>query len=319
MKTNNLFRIALLAVAVTFFAIACKKDNSASSGSTSSTDVQTAADDQSMLSTQNDALSDDATASLNANASISGASFDAEIKAGSVSLGGSIALGSMCGATVTYDTANGNKIITIVYNGDDCVGRFTRTGKVVITMAQGSHWKDQGAVVNISVDTLTITRKRDGKSFVINGSKTITNTSGGLLADLATTDSIVHDFTANWTVTFPNGQSRTWTSTKHRVFTYSNGVVVTTTGSETGVNRFGVTFSLTITQPKVIAQSCDFSLTAGQDSITRSDNITSVITYGLDANGNVQTSCPLPSGYYYAKLVWTNGNNGKQYTYIFPY
>ncbi|MBS1947051.1 MAG: hypothetical protein JST47_04715 [Bacteroidetes bacterium] len=318
MKTNNLFRIALLAAGLTL-VFACQKENSASSGPTSSTDVQTAADDQAMVSNQNDAISDDATAALNANASISGASFDAPVKSGAVSLGGNIALGSMCGATITYDTANGNRIVTIVYNGDDCVGRFTKTGKIVVTMAQGTHWKDAGAVVNISVDTLTITRKKDGKSIVINGSKTITNTSGGLLADLATTDSIVHDFTANWTITYQNGSSRTWTSTKHRVFTYNNGVVVTTTGSETGVNRFGVSFSLTITQPKVIAQSCDFSLVAGQDSITRSDNITSVITYGLDANGNVQSSCPLPNGYYYAKLVWANGNNGKQYTFIFPY
>jgi hypothetical protein len=103
------------------------------------------------------------------------------------------------------------------------------------------------------------------------------------------------------------------------VFTYSNGLVETTTGSETGTNRFGVGFQLWITQPKVIVQSCDFNLSAGQDSITRTDNITSVVTYGLNSTGGAQASCPLPSGYYYAELVWSNGNNGKQYTYIYPY
>jgi hypothetical protein len=318
MKTNNLFRIALLAAAVTF-VVACQKSQSASSP-TSNTDVQTAADDQSMVSTQNDAVSDDATTALNMNASISGGASVSEIaKSGSSTLGIDVNLKSFCDAQVSFDTANGDKIITIVYTGNDCLGRFTRTGKIVISMVKGTHWRDQGAVVNISVDALTITRKSDGKSIVINGTKTITNTSGGLLLDLATTDSIVHDFAANWNVTFPNGKSRTWTSTKHRVFTYNNGILETTTGSETGVNRFGVGFNLWITQPKTIAQSCDFSLTAGQDSITRTDNITSVITYGLNSSGGAQTSCPLPSGYYYAELVWTNGNNGKQYTFIYPY
>lgn len=327
MKTKTYLSMALLAAS---FAVlfACKKDNSQSSspgsGATAA-NVQTAADDQTMVSNENDAISNDATSALNGNASIAGASLNgtyntgkADLGMGGSGLGGNGVLGfSICDATVTYDTTATTKTITIVYNGSNCQGNRIRTGTIIISVPRGQHWRDKGAVVNVAIDTLKITRVRDGKSITINGTKTITNTSGGLLVDLATTDSIVHDFSDNMSITFNNGSVRTWQASKHRVFTYNDGIVVTTTGGATGTNRFGVDFTNTITVPKVIEQSCDMRLVSGQDSITRSDNITSVITYGLDSSGNPITSCP--NGYLYAKLVWTNNNNGKVYTFIYPY
>jgi hypothetical protein len=314
--------MSLLAAAITFTVVACKKDSSSTSnGTTSAADVQTAADDETMVSTQNDALSDDATAALNSNASISGgAAYEApSSKGGPNTLGASIILKAFCGATVSIDTANGSKVITIVYNGNDCLGRFSKSGTVIITLSNNGHWRDTGAFVNIAVNALTITRKSDGKSIVFNGSKTITNTSGGLLLDLATVDSIVHDYAASFTVTYPNGQTKSWTSQKHHVFTYNGGLVETSTGGETGTSRYGINYMVTITQPKVVDQTCDFFLVAGQDSTSRADNITATVTYGLTSTGAAQTSCPLPGGWLYAELVWTNGNNGKQFTYIFPY
>jgi hypothetical protein len=323
MKTRILFRLSLVALAFAFSVTACKKDGSTSSSSstTSTSDVQTATDDQSMVTTQNDAISGDATAALNANSSISGGTAyeTPASKGGSSTLGANITLRSLCGANVTYDTANGSRIVTIVYDGTDCLGRFTKTGKIVITMSNNGHWRTVGATVNIDVDSITLTRKSDGKSIIINGTKTITNTSGGLLLDLATLDSVVHDYTANLEITYPNGKTKTWTESKHHVFTYNGGLVETTTGGETGVNRFGVSYTVTITQPKVIAQSCDFNLVSGQDSLVRADNITSSITYGLTSTGAAQSSCPLPNSWLYAELIWKNGNNGKTYTYIFPY
>jgi len=315
--------MTLLAAAITFTVVACKKDssNTSSNGATSASDVQTAADDQTMVSNKNDALSDDATAALNSNASISGgAAYEApSSKSGSNTLGASIVLKTFCGATITVDTANGSKVVTITYNGDDCLGRFTKTGSIVITLSNNGHWRDTGATASIAVNQLTITRKSDGKSIVFNGTKSITNTSGGLLLDLATVDSIVHDYAANLSITYPNGQTKSWTAQKHHVFTYSGGLVETSTGGVSGTSRYGVAYTVTITQPKVVDQTCDFNLVSGQDSTSRADNITATVTYGLTSTGAAQTSCPLPSGWLYAELVWTNHNNGKQYTYIFPY
>ncbi|MBS1669465.1 MAG: hypothetical protein JST58_18985 [Bacteroidetes bacterium] len=328
MKTNNFLRVTLLATSLSIF-FACKKDNSqsASSTTTSATSVQSAADDQTMVSNENDAVSNDVTAALNGNPAVSGSSMSRMATTGVNTLGSGILGFTICDASITYDTTSTTKTITIVYNGLNCHGNRTRTGTVIISVPKDQHWKDAGAVVNVQIQALKITRNKDGKSILINGSKTITNTSGGLLVDLASLQTITHDFQDSLTVTFNNGSSRNWQTSVRRAFTYNDGIVVTTTGTHSdgthnniaswGTNRFGVNFTNMITSPRVVEQSCDMRLVSGQDSIVRSDNITSVITYGLDSNGNPVTSCP--SSYFYAKLVWTNGNNGKVYTYIYPY
>ncbi len=320
MKLKNLFRLTILAASFSTVLLGCKKDNSNSMDGTTAANIQTSSDDLAMVSNESDAVSDDAVAALNGNVSVSGrtAGID-DIKI------------MVCDATITYDTTSSAKTITIVYNGTNCSGNRTRTGTVTVAVPQGQHWNKAGSVVNITIDALTITRVKDGKTIIINGTKTITNTSGGLLQNLASLQTIVNDVSANLSITFASGLVRSWQTSKHRVFTYNNGIVETVTGTHSdgtnndiaiwGTTRFGVSFSNLITAPKVFSQSCDFNLTSGQDSLIRSDNITSVITYGLDANGDVETACPVATegGYYYAKLVWSNGNNGKVYTYIFPY
>jgi hypothetical protein len=325
MKITDLFRLSILAASFSAALLGCKKDDthSTTDGTTTEANIQTSSDDLTMVSNESNAVTDDAIAALNGNETISG-TIGRTYGAGDIKI-------PVCDATVTYDTTSITKTITIVYNGSNCRGNRTRTGTVTIAVPMGQHWKKAGSAVTITIDALTITRVKDGKSIVINGTKTITNTSGGLLMNLATTDSIVHDVTADLSITFKSGLTREWHVSRHRVFTYDNGIVATVTGSHSdgkndniaiwGTTRFGVSFTNMITAPKVFAQSCNFALTSGEDSIIRSDNITSVITYGLDSNGNVATGCPLTAngGYYYAKLVWTNGNNGKVYTYIFPY
>ncbi len=192
-------------------------------------------------------------------------------------------------------------------------------------MPVGQRWKNAGATATVTITDLTITRLRDGKSIVLNGTKTITNVSGGLLKDLATLQTITHTITGSLVIDFKNGAQKTWNVSKQRVFTYDNGIVITTTGTysdgtnsniaEWGTDRFGNPFTSEITQPKVIRQDCDFRLVSGQNTVLI-DKGTAVITYGLDANGD-PTGCP-GTGTYYFKLVFT-GANGKVYTIIWPY
>ncbi|HXB43214.1 MAG TPA: hypothetical protein VNV85_04125 [Puia sp.] len=317
MKTNNFLRISLLAVSLATCVFACKK-NSSSSSTTSNSSIETSADDQTMVSNENDALNNDATAAVTASPSISGgASFN---RIGNNKPGGSVLGGDsvgICDANVTFDTTSSTKTITITYNGTNCWGNRIRTGTVVITAPRDGYWKVAGAAISLTITNLKITRIVDGKFIIINGTKTITNTDGYLVIDLPNIDSVVHDITSSFTVTYGNGSTRTWSENKHRVFSYNNGYVITTTGGETGVNRLGVGFTTLIAQPKVIEQTCEFRLVGGKDSTTRTDNITSSTTFGLDASGNPVSSCP--AGYYYAEFVWSNANNGKIYTFIFPY
>jgi hypothetical protein len=335
MKANLIRRIAIAICLLSCISMySCKKDQSTSSDTTTATLTSTG-DDQEEVSNEADIVSNDANTALNSQSDFSGS------LSSSVSLSGNTEVNSVnqsvqvsslinvhhyiCDATITYDTSNNQRVITIVYDGTNCWGNRTRTGTVIITMPYGQHWKDKGATATITVNDLKITRLRDGKSIVLNGTKTITNVSGGLLKDLATLQTITHTITGSLKVDFDNGTSRTWNVSKQRVFSYDNGIVITTTGTysdgtdnniaEWGTNRFGDSFKSLISEPKVIRQDCDFRLVSGQNTVITNKG-TAVITYGLDANGD-PTSCP-GTGTYYFKLVWT-GVNGKVYTIIRPY
>jgi hypothetical protein len=335
MKANLIHRMALAICLLSCISIySCQKSNSASQD-TSTTNLSTTADDEQQVSDESDIISNDANTALNGQAVFSGSnsstasiSGNTEVNSTDAVMGTSSLVNVhqlICDATITYDTSNNQRVITIVYDGTNCWGNRTRSGKVIITLPLGQHWKDAGATANIVIDELKITRLRDSKSIVINGNKTYTNVSGGLLKDLATLQTITHTITGTMSIDFDNGTTRAWNVSKQRVFTYDNGIVITTTGTysdgtnndiaEWGINRLGESFKSLISEPKVIRQDCDFRLVSGQNTVI-TDKGTSVITYGLDADGN-PTGCP-GSGTYYYKLVWT-GVNGKTYTIIRPY
>jgi hypothetical protein len=335
MKANLIHRMALAICLLSCISIySCQKSNSASQD-TSTTNLSTTADDEQQVSNESDIISNDANTALNGQAIFSGSnsstasiSGNTEVNSTDAVMGTSSLVNFhqlICDATITYDTSNNQRVITIVYDGTNCWGNRTRSGKVIITLPLGQHWKDAGATANIVIDELKITRLRDSKSIVINGNKTYTNVTGGLLIDLATLQTITHTITGTMSIDFDNGTTRAWNVSKQRVFTYDNGIVITTTGTysdgtnndiaEWGINRLGESFKSLISEPKVIRQDCDFRLVSGQNTVI-TDKGTSVITYGLDAEGN-PTGCP-GSGTYYYKLVWT-GVNGKTFTIIRPY
>ena len=333
MKTINLFRLSM-GIACLTLLFACNKNNAkTSSNNSTDTQLQTQADDQAQVSTESDAVANDANNAMYSSPAVSGNSVATSVHGGTTTNGietngVTSTLGVLiCDATVTWDTTSTTRTITLTYNGSNCWGNRTRTGVVTITIPTGVYWRDAGATVTIDVKNLVITRVRDGKSITINGTKTFTNVSGGLLADLATIGSITHTVSGSFTVTFDNGSQRVWNEAKQRIYTYANGVVITTTGTHTdslsntnvaewGMNRYGVGFESLITQAKVISQDCDFRLVSGANEILRTDNITTTITYGLDASGN-PTSCP-GTGTYYFKVVRTNAG-GLSFTVILPY
>jgi hypothetical protein len=153
----------------------------------------------------------------------------------------------------------------------------------------------------------------DKKSITLNGTRSFTNVSGGSLIDLANLGSITHTLTDNFTITFADNLTRTWQTAKQRVYTYNDGIVLTTTGTHSdgtynniavwGTNRFGTTFESLITVPKVFRQDCDFRLVSGQNQILTSDSLNATITYGLDQSG-APTGCP-GNGNYYFEVVWS--------------
>jgi hypothetical protein len=296
--------LAILAISLTFTA--CKKDNTSASDTN-----QVQSDDDVAVSNETDAAANDANATIENNGGTYAGRPTFNVPA----------IPPPCDATITADTVDVPRTITITYNGSNCSNTRNRTGKVILSFAPGFHWADAGAAMTITYDSLTITRHSDNKSIIINGSETFTNVTGGLLKDLSGTDSIVHTITSSGlSVTFNDGLQRNWQVSKRRVFTYNSGIVVSTTGTgaggtaEWGTNRYGSSFTSAIITPIVIEQSCEMRVVSGETLYT-GPIATIATTYGLDANGNVLNSCP--TGYFYYKMVWTINN--KSYTFIGPY
>jgi hypothetical protein len=306
----------LLTASLIIVFTACKKDSS----SNNNDEMATHSDDQEQFDGELDAASNDVVGALESSASFTGRLQGTQGVTGLQGIGD-------CDATAVLDVVSNPRTITITFAGN-CLGTRTRTGVVVISMAQGVQWKNAGAAVTVTFQNLKITRVADNKSITINGAQTYTNVSGGLMINLPTLGTITHSITSSGlTVTFNNGTQRSWQVAKQRTFTWNAANttgVITTTGTHTegnvtgiaewGTNRFGRTFTTSIVEPLVVRQDCNFRLTSGQvKHVTPA--VTATATFGLNANGE-PTSCP--AGNYYCKVVW-NGANGNSLSVIFPY
>ncbi len=308
----RILSLSTIILSLSLVFTACQKNSNSGTDTDYSSESTIQSDDQSRFTSESDAIANDVDVTVDVTAGFSGR--------------GEQVQSLICNATVVVDTLSNPRTITITYNGNNCQNTTTRTGVVVISMAQGVRWKNAGAVINVTFQNLHITRLADNKSITINGTQSHTNVSGGLLINLPTLGIITHTITSsNMSVTFDNASQRTWQVAKQRVFTYSGGIVVTTTGTHTeggisgivewGTNRLGRTFTTAISQPLVVRQDCNFRLTSGQVVHTL-PVFNASATFGLDASGN-PTSCP-GAGPYYMKIVWT-GAGGNPHTIILPY
>jgi hypothetical protein len=303
--------VASLALSASF--ISCKKNNDADN-----TDLVTHSSDDNNFGNSIDDVSDDANNVIDNTVQFSGKGEGGNGPAGVTTL---------CNVTSVLDSTATLRRLTLTFNGPNCWGTRNRVGVVVLTMPLGQHWKDQGAVLTVSVQALKITRISDGKSITVNGSYTITNVTGGRLWQLASLGTIIHDINSTGvTITFDNGSQRSWQVARRRTFTYNNGINASVTGTHTdgsttgicewGTNRFGQDFVTQITQPLVFRQDCNFRLVSGEVKHSKlAANV--VATFGLDSQGN-PTACPGATGNYYMKIVWTNAQ-GVVRTYIIPY
>ena len=302
--------LPLFLVSLLLSFVACKKEKG--NETTNDSEIAAHSDDQSQFSNELDIIANEGNLAIELEPTFSGRVQSLQ--------------SVICDANVVVDANSNPRTITITYDGSNCIGNRTRTGSVVISMAQDVQWKNAGAAVTVSFQNVKITRSSDNKHITLNGTQTYTNVSGGLLINLPTLNSITHTITSNGlSVTFNNGAQRVWQVAKQRVFTYNNGLVITATGTHTegnianiaewGTNRFGNTFTTAVTTPLVVKQDCNFRITGG--AVTHATNMfTATASFGLDVNGS-PASCP-GTGNYYFKIVWT-GPNGNSRSVILPY
>jgi hypothetical protein len=305
-------KIYLVFVAVTFLAgttlfNSCKKDEGDSTD-TATLNQEQSSDEQDVSATTNE--TDDDINTIMSN----------------TSLKSTTVTNLPCNVTIDSSLI-ANKKMTITFHGDNCKGTRTRTGSIETTLTNGSHWKDAGAVLTVKFNNLVITRKSTGKSITLNGTKTYTNITGGLVKNIGfegTPSIITHTIaSSDMKFTFPNGSERNWNIARIRTYTKVNNYLVVTTsgfgeaGGHTnlvtwGTNRRGVEFYTEINTPVVESEACDYNPSSGV-KIHYLSARTVTVTYGVDMNGNAVTEgC---ADYYKASWDVVNGTK----TVIMPY
>lgn len=310
---HKAFRFLPIIFVVILIVSACKKENDSAQKVTADAEIATHYDDESIVSEEIDAIATDANSLLESEPVLSG---DA-----------SVLEEAICDATVSANFETDPMTVTVTFNGTACGVRRTRTGVVVLSMAKGTEWKNAGSAINIEFQNLKITRKSDGKSITLNGSKTYTNVSGGLVYQAASLGTVIHSIhSSDLSVKFDDGTTRSWNIARKKIFSYDNGLVIGVHGlhedgsitniTEWGTNRFGDAFTTSITTPVVIKQDCDFRVTGGAIK-HQTEMFTAVATFGLNASGEL-SGCP-GTGKYYYKLDWTRTSDGNSFNVLLPY
>jgi hypothetical protein len=319
MKAKNLFKLMAILVAVIGISIAgCKKDKTTTPTTTTPdpSSLQQLANDDNQVTASDNEMTNDANGVLSSS----------KVNSVRSRVQGMDTMAPPANCTITIDTVGSNQVITLVYNGLNTTGTFSKTGTVIITKALGVKWSTQNASVTIQFVNLTITKVSSGKSFIYNGTRTWTNISGGLIVNLGSTSvpttSVTHQITGNMSITFDNGTQRTWTVNRQRVWTgtFPTALVLSASGfgssngynncTEYGTNRNGELFYTQVnpSTPVVFSEACLWVPISGVlvHSIPSTPK-SGTITYGYVYNSNnnsftLATSGTCADAY---QLAWT--------------
>lgn len=307
MKKNYIILAAVALLTGITLLNSCKKD------STDTTDIaalnQEQASDAEDVSASSDAIDDD----------IDNVMSQSSLKSAS-------AVTLPCNVSID-STLLSSKKVTLTFNGANCAGTRTRTGKVEVTLTQGTKWSDVGAVITVKFTDLKIVQNATQRYIVLNGTKTHTNVSGGLVKNLGnsgTPTTIVRKIeSSDMNITFTNGAQRSWNVARMRTFTKVNGIMTITISGfgetdgktnlvEWGTNRRNASFYTQITTPLVMSQDCDYKPSSGSKMHYVALR-TVTTTLGTD-----ETGVPVTSGCAsYYKITWEGVNGTK--TVILPY
>jgi hypothetical protein len=237
---------------------------------------------------------------------------------------------SLCSAAF-IDTGNGNQVTINYDSGTICRG-LLRNGQVVVSIVSGPHWRDAYAVLQVVFNDLSITNTVTGASYVINGTYTVTNETGGLawriLSGLDQNVTVSHRLQADsLSITFPNGAHRIWSVDRTRKFSSAvssgqNRVTISVSSENTknieswGTDRNGDSFTSTLVNDIASNNNlqCPWKPYQGEYSQIVGGKTVDIL-YGVDSNGNPLNN---PNGCAYGyKITYSNGR--KILTKVIPY
>jgi hypothetical protein len=327
MKTKNLIKLIVILIAVVGINIAgCKKENEFKDET-----GQDAVDNNNVQSESDNAVNDADNAVSNSH------SMNARV----IHLPGTLAdytSGTVCGASLDTSLCS-QGIITMNFDGVTVCNNRKRSGSIKATLqsyTSGKRWLDAGAVLQLDFNNYLITRASDGKSIKFNGTKYITNVSGGNLVSLyfGTQPNLVRTVVANnLQVTFDGTNTATWNINRQFTYTfttYSGQGIFTCTvqglGSNSGINnlenwgttRNGDPFTSEVVNPVIWNTTCGAwaPVTGEVDIKITSKAFDLILLIGVDASGNAVTPAPNTCPYG-MKISWTY--KSKTGSKIYPY
>jgi hypothetical protein len=207
--------------------------------------------------------------------------------------------------------------IVLKYKGLKDLSGYTKTGRITLEIINNKKWVEAGAILK---ETYNVSVSRRNKTRVYNGTRYVTNVSGGYrFKGLPNTS--VYTMHAYDTVTFDKGSQRIcWITRKN---SFNKQALIFNSGGDTiingslctigGTTRFGKSFLVQAPQDIISGKDCGFEnpisgvrIHTSSTSATNKQIVT--ITYGVDSLGT-PTKMGCAWGY---KVNWLklNGNQG---------
>ena len=183
----------------------------------------------------------------------------------------------------TLDTMSTIKIMSIDYGKENYLCKDGNYRRGVINVSWTGKYREMGTSINISFIDFY---QNDNH---IEGTKSVTNNGRNLK------DQLNFTIVVNGKITAINGQSHTWNSNKLRVWvagestTTWNDDVYEISGTTTGTNRNGISYTAVTTKPIRVDLSCQFRFVSGIVELTPEGRSVRTIDFGNGACDNQVT------------------------------
>ena len=191
-----------------------------------------------------------------------------------------------CIPTVTIDYPEGTpfpRVVTIDFGTEGCVGRNDAVRKGIIIVKVTAFFLETGSKRIVTFDNFSV------NDYLVEGTKTVTNMGQNDVGNW------VRKIEIDGSITTPEGVAITRISSREREWITGAATplffwddVFSITGTASGVDSKGTTYSSEITTPLIKARNCRW-IQEGVIEITSGDN-TVVIDYGDGTCDNVATA-----------------------------
>lgn len=154
-------------------------------------------------------------------------------------------------ATVTIDSSVTPSTITVDFGPTNCLGKDGKYRRGVLNITYTGRYRTPGTIITINPSNYYVNDKK------VEGTRTITNLGRNAANNLHFNVTVV-----NGKITRPTGEVTTWNTNHEREWTAGEATpdksddVYSITGSRSGVNFKGVSYTATITNPLIAALNC---------------------------------------------------------------